>query len=68
MASESEVIGWVVELDALLAVEMDEAWEVRESTLGRPDLCSWTDCGGLPSGGSLLSESLLELVGEGGRS
>jgi len=35
--------------------------------LGRVDLDSWTDAGGLPSGGSLLRETLLELDGEGER-
>ena len=46
---------------------MDEECEVRESMLCRPDLGSCTDAGGLPSEGSLLSESLLELDGEGER-
>jgi len=46
---------------------MDEVWEVRESMLGRPDLGSCTDAGGLPSEGLLLRESLVELEGEGER-
>jgi hypothetical protein len=45
-----------------MEVEVEEVLEIRESTLGRPDLGSWV--GGLPSGGSLLSETLLELEGE----
>ena len=67
MASESDVIGWSVWVDVLLLVETEEACEARESTLGRLDFGSFTDDGGLPSGGSLLSEVLLELDGEGVR-
>ena len=66
MASESEVIGWAW-ADALLVVETDEVWEVRESTLRRPRLWSRTDSGGLPSEGSLPHEILLEVDGEGER-
>ena len=65
MASESDVIGWTAGVDALLLVEMAEECEIRESTLGRVDLGSRTDGGGLPSGRSLLREPLLELDGEG---
>ena len=64
MASESDVTGWATWVEALLLVETAEACEVRESTLRRPGLSSWTGDGGLPSGGSLLSETLLELDGE----
>ena len=66
MASESEVIGWVW-ADILLLVETAEVWEVRESTLRRPGLWPRTDPGGLPSEGSLPSEILLEVDGEGER-
>jgi len=59
VASESDVIGWTAGVDALLLVEMAEECEIRESTLGRADLGSSTDCGGLPSGRSLLKEPLL---------
>lgn len=67
MASESDVIGWLAGWDALLLVEMVEEWEVRESTLGRLGLCSCMRAGGLFSGGSLLTETTLELDGEGER-
>jgi hypothetical protein len=61
VASESDVIGWTAGVDALLLVEMAEDCEIRESTLGRADLGSSTDGGGLPSGWSLLKEPLVEL-------
>lgn len=48
----------------LLACVVEERLGVWESRLCRPDLDSWTEVGGLPSGGSLLSEALLELDGE----
>ena len=67
MASEREVIGWAKWADGLLPVETDEECDARESMLGRPDLGSCRDLGGLPSEGSLLSESPLELEGEGER-
>jgi len=72
VASESDVIGWTAGMDALLLVEMAEDCEIRESTLGRAGLGSSTDCGGLPSGGSVLKGPPLELDREeartGGRS
>jgi len=67
VASESDVIGWTAEAEGLLLVAIDEACEVRESMLGRVDLGSRTDAGGLPSVGLLLSETPLELEGEGER-
>lgn len=54
-------------METLLLVETEDAWEVRESILRLPGLRSWEDDGGLPSGGSLLSETLLEFEGEGER-
>jgi hypothetical protein len=67
VASESDVIGWTAGEDALLLAEMEEVWEVRESTLGRPDLVPVRMLEGYLPAGSLLSEPLLELDGEGER-
>lgn len=48
----------------LLFMDAGEVWEVRDSMLRRPDLGSSVGDGGLPSGGSFLSEALLESDGE----
>jgi len=65
VASESDVIGWTAGVDALLLVDMAVECEIRDSTLGRADLGSCTDGGGLTSGRSLLRERLLEPDREG---